>query len=129
MMRNATAASPAAGNRGSAARGSSAQRTHAARRCAGSGRTRRRIGREILRLLELVLADRKLELVRRSVRARHDLEGSGSQRDLLGAHAQETADAHHEGFNLARPVEQDVADGADLLAVSTDDLGALEFGR
>ena len=52
-----------------------------------------------------------------------------SQRHVLGAHAEEAADADDVGFDLAVLVEQDVAHVADLLVVGADHVGALELRR
>ena len=53
----------------------------------------------------------------------------GLERDVLGADAQEAADADDVGENLAVLVEQDVADVADLLVVGAEHVGALEVRR
>ena len=55
---------------------------------------------------------------------RRNLERAEPHADLLGADAEEAADAHHHALDLPALADDQVVDGADRLAILVDDLGA-----
>src|SRR5215207_7631801 len=83
------------------------------------GRARSLVRLEVRRLLQLVLRHGESELVGLvlGLVARDELERARRQRYVLRADAEEAADAHNVGFDLATLVEQDVAHVTDLLVV------------
>src|ERR1035441_10267290 len=98
-------------------------------RAHAGGRPRRLVGLEVLRLLELILGRRDLQLVGSVVLALHDIEGGGRDGHMLGPEAKETAHAYNDSVDLPALVEQDVGDVADLLIIGTQHIGAIELGR
>src|SRR5450830_1362174 len=69
------------------------------------GRPRRLVGLEVLRLLELILGRRDLQLVGSVVLALHDIEGGGRDGHMLGPEPKETAHAYNDSVDLPALVE------------------------